>query len=155
VFTRLPGVSDVYKGGIVAYSNEVKQKLLGVPAPLLCTVGAVSLPVAKRMAEGVREVLHSTWALSITGIAGPGGGSPLKPVGLVCFGLCGPGVDRALVRQFSGTRRQIQLRSARFALRLLLSELGSNELGSDESRAVKPGKTLRKDKKSKKVAKNS
>jgi PncC family amidohydrolase len=127
VFTRLPGVSDVFKGAIVAYANEVKENLLGVPSPLLLSMGAVSLPVAKRMAEGVREALDSTWALSTTGIAGPGGGSAEKPVGLVCFGLCGPGVDVVVRRQFSGTRREIQIRAARFALRLLLRELGSGE----------------------------
>jgi nicotinamide-nucleotide amidase len=123
----LAGVSDVYMGSVVAYSNAVKENLLSVPASQLRTVGAVSLPVARSMARGVRDLIGTTWALSITGIAGPGGGTPQKPVGTVCFGIHGPGVDKAVQMHFTGSRQVIQQASAEYALRLLLGELGLNE----------------------------
>ncbi len=121
--TATSGVSDVYMGSIVAYSNRVKENVLGVPATLLRSVGAVSLPVARSMAMGVRESLETTWSLSITGIAGPGGGTPQKPVGTVCIGIAGPAIDRAVQVQFDGSRQSIQKASAEEALRLLLNEL--------------------------------
>jgi nicotinamide-nucleotide amidase len=124
VFTRLPGVSDVFKGAIVAYAYDVKEHMLNVPTPMLRSMGAVSLPVARKMAEGARVALDATWTVAITGVAGPGGGSPAKPVGTVCFAIHGPGVERVLQRHFAGARREIQLRAARFALRLLRHELG-------------------------------
>lgn len=127
IFTRQPGVSDVFAGAVVAYSYDVKEQLLGVPSSMLRTMGAVSLPVARKMAQGVRENLRTTWSLSITGIAGPGGGTEQKPVGTVCFGLCGPGVEVVVQRRFQGDRRRIQRLSARFALQMLLSELGVDE----------------------------
>lgn len=123
LLTSFSGVSDVYIGSVVAYSNQIKTKWLGVPDTLLKTVGAVSSPVAKRMAEGAKESFKTTWALSITGIAGPGGGTPQKPVGTVCFGLVGPGFVRTDQQEFKGDRRQIQMASAEHALRLLLNEL--------------------------------
>src|SRR5262245_30218944 len=92
--TSLPGVSDVYIGSVVAYSNRVKEDLLGVPFSLLKAVGAVSVPVALRMSGGARSLFRTTWAVSITGIAGPGGGTDQKPVGTVCFGLSGPGIEK-------------------------------------------------------------
>lgn len=128
LFTAEPGVSDVYIGSVVAYSNDVKTHLLGVPDSLLKSVGAVSTPVAMHMAKGVREAMKTTWSLSITGIAGPGGGSSLKPVGTVCFGLSGPGFEQGREssdqRHFSGDRRAIQMASAEFALKMLRNELG-------------------------------
>ncbi len=119
VLTRMPGCSDVFFGSVVAYSYAVKERLLGIPDSLLKTHGAVSLPVARKMATGGRKAMGSTWSVSITGIAGPGGGTAKKPVGTVCFGICGPGIEEAVQRQFSGSRREVQLASARFALRLL------------------------------------
>ncbi len=86
----VPGASDVFLGGVIAYANAVKQQLLGVPAELLREHGAVSDPVARAMAEGVQRLTGSTWALAVSGIAGPGGGSPGKPVGLVHLALAGP-----------------------------------------------------------------
>ncbi len=86
----VPGASDVFVGGVIAYANAVKQQLLGVPAALLREHGAVSDPVARAMAEGVKRQTGSTWALAVSGIAGPGGGSPDKPVGLVHLALAGP-----------------------------------------------------------------
>lgn len=118
-----PGISDVYHGSIVAYSNDVKEAVLRVSPSLMKTVGVVSLPVARRMAGSARALMGTTWAVSITGIAGPGGGTPVKPVGTVCFGLRGPGIDRAEQRLFQGNRRAVQLASVETALRLLLAEL--------------------------------
>jgi PncC family amidohydrolase len=126
MLTSLPGVSDVYVGGVVAYANSVKENLLDVPKRFLQSVGAVSLPVAKSMASGVRKKLGSTWGVSITGIAGPGGGSPLKPVGTVCFGVSGPGVERTVQMQFTGNRQVIQKASAEYAIRLLIAELDTS-----------------------------
>lgn len=119
IFARAPGVSDIFVGAIVAYSNSLKERLLGVPSPLLRSVGAVSLPVARKMASGARLTLQSTWAISVTGIAGPSGGTPVKPVGTVCFAIVGPGVEEVVQKRFDGSRREIQLAAAKFALKLL------------------------------------
>ena len=86
----VPGASDVFLGGVIAYANGVKQGLLGVPAELLLAHGAVSDPVAQSMAEGARRVTGADWGLAITGVAGPGGGSGEKPVGLVHLAIAGP-----------------------------------------------------------------
>jgi len=86
----VPGASDVWLGGVIAYANRIKQHLLGVPGPLLERHGAVSEPVALAMAEGARDRLGATWAIAVTGVAGPGGGSAEKPVGLVHIALAGP-----------------------------------------------------------------
>lgn len=85
--TDVPGSSDVLKGSVVAYANAAKQELLDVPAAVLATHGAVSEPVAAAMAAGARARCHADVAVAVTGIAGPGGGSPEKPVGTVCFAL--------------------------------------------------------------------
>ena len=84
----LPGSSDVLEGGIVSYSNKVKTAVLGVDPGVLEQYGAVSEQCARQMAEGARRALGCDVAVSVTGIAGPGGGTPEKPVGTVCFGLC-------------------------------------------------------------------
>ena len=89
--TAIAGSSDVVERGFVTYSNEAKQELLGVPAALIREHGAVSEPVARAMAEGALARSLAAIAVSVTGVAGPGGGSPGKPVGLVWFGLAQQG----------------------------------------------------------------
>ncbi|MET3892251.1 nicotinamide-nucleotide amidase [Bosea sp. OAE506] len=88
--TAIAGSSDVVMGGLITYSNEAKMALAAVPEGLLAAHGAVSEPVARAMAEGGRSALSSSLAVSITGVAGPGGGSEAKPVGLVHFACAGP-----------------------------------------------------------------
>ncbi len=86
----VPGASEVFLGGVIAYANTVKQAVLGVPAAVLERHGAVSDPVAEAMAVGVRRLTGATWAVAVTGIAGPGGGTAEKPVGLVHIAVAGP-----------------------------------------------------------------
>jgi len=88
--TNVPGASVVFLAGLVTYSNAAKQKFLGVRAETLETHGAVSEPVAREMAEGARKETGANYALSVTGIAGPTGGTPAKPAGTVFIGLAGP-----------------------------------------------------------------
>lgn len=117
------GISDVYKGGVVAYDNQLKIDALHVPTHLLHSIGAVSLPVAKAMAQGAKALTKATWAVSITGIAGPEGGTDRKPVGTVCFGIAGPGIEKAVQQHFAGHRNEVQRSSAEFAVRWLLETL--------------------------------
>ena len=102
--TAVAGSSAVFAGGVIAYSNAVKQQLLGVPEALLDQHGAVSEHVAKAMAEGLRSRLHCDWGIAISGVAGPGGGTVEKPVGMVCLALAGPEGCDAWVQRF-GARR--------------------------------------------------
>ena len=116
--TSVPGSSDVVLGGVVAYANGVKEAELGVPAGLLESHGAVSAEVAESMARGARERLGADVAVSVTGVAGPGGGTPEKPVGLVYVHAEGPdgGLGREL--SFPGDRASIRARSVVIALHL-------------------------------------
>ncbi len=113
------GVSQIFLGGVVSYSNESKQNLLDVPGSLIKAVGAVSTPVAIRMAHGVREKFQSSWSISITGIAGPSGGTPQKPVGTVYFAIVGPGIEESSSELFKGERTDIQNLSAKYAVEFL------------------------------------
>jgi nicotinamide-nucleotide amidase len=122
---RVPGASQCLVGGVVAYDNRVKNALLGVPQDLLDVYGAVSAPVAEAMAVGCRTRLHSDLAVSTTGVAGPGGGTPVKPVGLVYVGLAWEGGSEAVAFSWGGTRTEIQSRTAKLALnRVRLHLLG-------------------------------
>jgi nicotinamide-nucleotide amidase len=114
--TRIPGSSNYFKGGILCYSNEAKIELCGVDAALLQRYGAVSAEAAKALASGVRRALHSSIGLSITGIAGPGGGSPEKPVGLVYIGMSDEKQSWSRHRIMPGDRESIRERSTYLAL---------------------------------------
>ena len=123
--TAIAGSSDVVEGGLVTYSNAAKTGLLGVDAGLIAEVGAVSEPVARAMASGAVRRLGAGLAVAITGIAGPGGGSADKPVGLVHFASADPGGDvRHLQMRFGDIgREQVRLASVRVALEMLLERL--------------------------------
>jgi nicotinamide-nucleotide amidase len=114
--TRVPGSSDYFRGGILCYSNDAKIELCGVPADLLQKYGAVSAEAAEALACGVRQSLHSSIGLSITGIAGPGGGSPEKPVGLVYIGVSDGHRTDSRHRIMPGDRESIRERSTYLAL---------------------------------------
>jgi nicotinamide-nucleotide amidase len=113
---RVPGASDWFRGGIVAYHNRVKVELLAVPQRLIDEHGVVSAPVAEAMAAGCRARLGTDLAVSTTGIAGPGGGSADKPVGLVYVGLAWDGGSEAIGFSWLGTRHEVQSRTAKLAL---------------------------------------
>jgi len=117
--TDVPGSSDVFLGAVVAYADEVKSAGLGVSEELLREHGAVSAEVAAAMARGARERLGADVAVSVTGIAGPGGGSAEKPVGLVYLHASGPAGDKARQFDFPGDRETIRLRAAVAALHLV------------------------------------
>lgn len=115
--TDVPGSSAYVIGGVVAYRDDVKRHVLGVPAEVLALHGAVSEPVASAMADGVRQALHADIGVSITGVAGPDGGTDVKPVGMVCFSVSGPGDRRHTVtRIVPGDRRLIRQWSVMVAL---------------------------------------
>lgn len=117
--TSVPGASDVFVGSVVAYANEVKEAALGVPGELLAAHGAVSAEVAQAMARGARERLGADVAVAVTGIAGPGGGTEEKPVGLVYLHAEGPDGRAAREFTFPGDRDSIRTRSAVMALHLV------------------------------------
>jgi nicotinamide-nucleotide amidase len=114
--TRVPGSSDYFRGGVLCYSNEAKMELCGVPSELLQKHGAVSAEAAEALARGVRQALHSDIGLSITGIAGPGGGTPEKPVGLVYIGISDGQQTESRHRIMPGDRESIRERSTYLAL---------------------------------------
>lgn len=117
--TAIPGASDVFVGGVIAYSDAVKTAQLDIPAATLATQGAVSEATVRAMAEAVARRFDVGCGLAITGIAGPGGGTPEKPVGTVWIAARRGGQTRALQRQFLGERDEIRARSAQAALDLL------------------------------------
>jgi len=117
--TSVPGSSNYYAGGVIAYSNDLKEKLLGVDADLLARHGAVSSAVAKAMAAGIRLQTGADTGLSVTGIAGPAGGTREKPVGTVFIGLSTPDETLAIPCCFAGYRWQVQELAAATALDLL------------------------------------
>lgn len=117
--TSVSGASDVFPGGVISYSNEVKARLLRVPSDVLARYGAVSRECAEAMATGVRALVGADWAVSITGVAGPTGGTPEKPVGLVYVGVAGAGGTTVIENRFVGDREAIRLRSTQAALTAL------------------------------------
>jgi nicotinamide-nucleotide amidase len=121
--TAVPGSSQYFAGGVIAYSNALKRNLLGVPAETLESFGAVSAETAAAMAAGARERAGSTYAVSITGVAGPDGGTAEKPVGLVYLGIAGPEGDAVTHRRFIGDRERIRVFTTQAALDLLRRRL--------------------------------
>ncbi len=122
--TAVPGSSECFYGGVVSYDNSVKQDVLGVPGSVLKTVGAVSEACARAMAEGSRRLIGTDLAVSVTGIAGPDGGSAEKPVGTVWFGLASADGTTAEMRRFDGDRAAVRAQTVIHALELLLDAAG-------------------------------
>ena len=122
--TAVPGVSECYGFGVVTYANEAKEKLLGVSHHTLETVGAVSPETACQMAEGALKLSGSDVAVAVTGIAGPGGGSAEKPVGLVYVGIAVKDKEPKAVKNiFDGDRDEVRASTVKKALELVLEEL--------------------------------
>ncbi|MCB0349092.1 MAG: CinA family protein [Bdellovibrionales bacterium] len=119
-FAYRSGVSKTFLGGVVSYANSVKQEVLGVSQTTLETRGAVSKETAMEMAKGAKQKLNSDWSVSVTGIAGPTGGSQEKPVGTVCFAVVGPNIEEVRRENFQGDRQAIQNITVDYALRFLL-----------------------------------
>ena len=118
--TAVPGSSAVYKGGVISYTNWVKCHLLGVPEKLLETDGAVSASVAEEMAAGVRKTLEADVAVSVTGLAGPGGDEYGNPVGTVYIGYADESICYSVRHLFSGSREEIRNQAMQKALELVL-----------------------------------
>ncbi len=121
--TEVPGASDYFRGGLIAYSNLVKEGVLGVPREILEKHGAVSAECARAMAEGARALFRADLALAITGIAGPTGGTPEKPVGLVYIALANPHGVEVERHEFRGSRQGVRWSASEAALALLLRYL--------------------------------
>ena len=115
-FTAVSGASEVLNGSCVTYSNEIKHLWLGVSQEVLEKNGAVSEPCVRQMLEGVQKMAASDYAIAVSGIAGPTGGTDLKPVGTVYIGLLTPSAQKVFHCQFNGSRECIQEESTRFAI---------------------------------------
>lgn len=120
--TDIPGSSAWFGTGFVTYSNEAKQRLLGVKNEMLETFGAVSEPVVQAMAMGAKRESGADWAVAVSGVAGPDGGTVTKPVGTVWFGFCEPGeVVWTKCCQFTGNRADIRYQTVEMALETLIN----------------------------------
>ena len=118
--TAVAGSSAVYKGGIISYTNWVKENTLGVDPAILSNCGAVSAEVAKAMAEGARRVLQADVAVSVTGLAGPGGDEFGNPVGTVYIGYADASVTECVSCYFTGNREEIRTQATEIALKIIL-----------------------------------
>ena len=125
--TAESGSSAWFMGGLMTYANEAKRDLCGVPEALIAEHGAVSAPVAAALARGARERLRADWAASITGVAGPNGGSDAKPVGTVYIGVSGPGFEAVRRFKYPGERAIVRDRAAKTALVLLRLAVAERE----------------------------
>ena len=119
--TAIPGSSAVYKGGVISYTNEIKQNVLGVDSDILSQYGAVSEPVALAMAEGARKLLKTDVAVSVTGLAGPDGDDRGNPVGLVYIGYADNHITCCTKCFFSGDREEIRQQAIAAVLELILN----------------------------------
>lgn len=122
LLTAVPGSSAVYKGGIISYTNEIKQRLLMVPEELLIRFGAVSAPVAEAMAQGARQQLNSDIAVSVTGLAGPGGDDFRNPVGTVFLGYADDSCCISREFHFSGDRHAVREQAVCAALSWIVEQ---------------------------------
>jgi len=123
--TAVPGSSAYVMGSVVSYTNEVKISHLGVSPQTLQAVGAVSEETAREMAEGIRSHIHTDIGVGITGIAGPGGASPEKPLGLVYIAVAGTKGTEAVRKVFSGSRQQVRWQAAEKALLMVMEYIKS------------------------------
>lgn len=121
--TGISGASAVFKGGIISYTNEIKEKLLGVDGAVLAKYGAVSNPVAGAMASGARAALQADVAISVTGLAGPGGDDFGNPVGTVCIGYSDRRQTFARQYRFYGDREDIRQQAVQKALEMILEAM--------------------------------
>lgn len=128
LLTAVPGASRVFKGGVISYTSEIKNRLLGVDAELLETFGPVSAPVAEAMARRVRAVLETDFAVSVTGLAGPGGDEFGNPVGTVFIGYADENTARTEEYHFAGDRDAVRQKAVRAALECLLRMCQENEI---------------------------
>lgn len=117
--TNVPGASEVLDRGVVVYSNKSKEEILGVKSETLGTYGAVSEETAVEMARGIRRISGSDVGIAVTGIAGPGGGTPQKPVGLVCFAISAAEGEKSERRFFAGSRDRIKNYSSLYAMNMI------------------------------------
>ena len=121
--TAIPGSSRFFLGGVIAYSNRLKTGLLGVPSEIIDSQGAVSEETALAMARGLVKVTGADCGISVTGVAGPGGGTPGKPVGTVWFAVVSPVLELSRSYRFHGERDEVRNRSVQAALELFLEAL--------------------------------
>lgn len=128
MITEVPGASDYFLGGVVSYANRIKEEVLGVPAEIIESLGAVSEETALAMLSGLQKLSRADLAVSITGIAGPDGGSPEKPVGLVCFAFACKDTKYAKTMIFNGSRVSIRFKAAEYAILELIRLLESRSL---------------------------
>lgn len=145
LLTDTPGASEVFDCAVTTYSNESKMTLLGVKKETLDNFGAVSEQTAKEMASGVLALANSDIAVSVTGIAGPGGATDGKPVGTVCIGIATSEKCYATTFLFAGSRAQIRRLSAQMACKMALDELGLDS--KKESLIKKAAPAVKKTKK--------
>ncbi|VVE55002.1 CinA family protein [Pandoraea commovens] len=125
--TDISGSSNWFERGFVTYSNQAKSEMIGVPPELIDKHGAVSEPVARAMAEGALLNSRAQISLSITGVAGPGGGTADKPVGMVCFGWSNRVTTIVETKHFKGDRTQVRSQAAQYALRGVIELLDKGE----------------------------
>ena len=121
--TSVPGSSEIFPGGVVSYCNEVKDRVLHVNKTHLDTKGPVNGRTAQEMALGVQQLMNADWAIATTGIAGPTGAEPGKPVGTVFFSIASPNSADSFLEVFDGDREQIRLQATQFILAKFLQKL--------------------------------